>query len=375
LTGAMADEPERPRIRESPFETWRSGFWDDILTRTNPATKRRYMTATIALVAVIGAVDYLTGFEFSFLVFYLLPVCIAVAAVGWRFGVATAALSVATWLVGDICAGARYAHPLAMTWNGLIALSTYLVVIWLLASLISLKREVDERVRQRTVALTEEIAERVRLEEAIIKISERERSVIGHELHDGLSQHLTGTALVAQAVGTRLAVRSEPEADEMRKVVSLIEQGIEQTRRLAKGLLLAEVEGGGLVNALRDLTAATRAQHRIDCELLTDSESWPVGDGVATHLYRIAEEAVRNAARHGRARRIDIRWLAEPGGLVLEVRDDGSGVPEAAGRGAGLGLRIMAHRAAMIGASFGIGPAPGGGTSVRCRLPSPARQP
>jgi signal transduction histidine kinase len=368
----MTREPIATRIREGPLEAWRSGFWRDLLATSNPAAKRRYMTVTIFLVMIIGVVDYLTGFEFSFLVFYLLPVCVAVAAVGWKFGVATAVLSVATWLVGDFFAGARYANPLAMTWNGLIALSTYLVVIWLLASLISLKREVDERVRQRTVALTEEIAERVRLEEALLRISERERSVIGHELHDGLSQHLTGTALVAQAVRSRLAMRSESEADEVQKVVSLIEQGIEQTRRLAKGLLLAEVEGGGLVDALRDLTVATMAQYRIDCELFNFSDVWSVDDRVATHLYRIAEEAVRNAARHGGASRIEIRLTSDAEAYTLQVRDNGSGFPRPAALGKGLGLRIMAHRAAMAGAVLTFDDVPGGGTSVACRLARPA---
>jgi signal transduction histidine kinase len=333
------------------------------------------MAATFALVAVIGVADYLTGFELSFLVFYLLPVCMAVAAVGWRFGILTAALSVATWLVGDYLAGARFANPLTPGWNALIALSTYLVVIWLLASLIALQREMEHRVRQRTAALTDEIAERVRLEKAVLGVSERERSSIGHDLHDGLSQHLTGTALVAQALGAKIAGRSADDAAEVQKIVRLIEQGIEQTRRLAKGLLLAEVESNGLVNALNELAVATRAQFRVECLLDCQTEACPGEGGAATHLYRIAEEATRNAARHGRARRIDIRWSAEPGCLVLEVRDDGAGIPEPARRGQGLGLGIMAHRAAIIGASFGIERIPSGGTSVVCKLPHPAPQP
>jgi signal transduction histidine kinase len=346
-----------------------------MIATSDPAAKRRYMAATFALVAVIGAADYLTGFELSLLVFYLLPVCMAVAAVGWRFGVVTAILSVATWLVGDILAGAHYANPLAPGWNALIALCTYLVVVWLFASLIALQREMETRVLQRTAALTDEIAERVRLEKAILGIAERERSAIGHDLHDGLSQHLTGTALVAQALGTKLASRSAGDAAEVGKIVLLIEQGIEQTRRLAKGLLLAEVERSGLVNALNELSLATRAQYRVECSFDCQTDSGPGEGDVATHLYRIAEEAARNAARHGKAKRIVIGWSAEPQGLVLEVRDDGTGIPEAARRGPGLGLRIMAHRAAMIGASLGVEQLTGGGTSVVCRLPNPAPLP
>ncbi len=333
------------------------------------------MAATFALIAVIGVADYLTGFELSLLVFYLVPVSMAVAAVGWRFGTLAAVLSVATWLAGDILAGARYANPLVPGWNALIALGTYTVVIWLLASVIALQREMEERVRQRTAALTDEIAERVRLEKVVLGITERERRAIGHELHDGLSQHLTGTALVAQALGSKLASRSAEDAADMGKVVSLIEQGIEQTRRLAKGLLLAEIERDGLVTALKDLAARTSSGSRVDCSFECETEVDLGEGGNATHLYRIAEEATRNAVRHGRARHVALSLSSDADGLVLAVRDDGVGLPEASQRGQGLGLRIMAHRAAIVGAAFSIDRQPLGGTSVVCRLAPSAHQP
>src|SRR5580658_2311155 len=258
--------PENPDADRRPSGAWREGYWRRILATSDPSKKKRYMALTFVLVAVIGAADYLTGFELSLLVFYFLPVCVAVAAVDWRFGTLTAVLSVATWLAGDFAAGAPFASSFVPVWSALIALGTYLIVIWLVASVIALHREMEERVRQRTAALTEEIAERVRLEKVVLEITERERRAIGHDLHDGLSQHLTGTALVAQALAAKVATRSAEDAAEMGRVVGLIEQGIEQTRTLAKGLLLAEIERDGLVNALHELAAALRAQHRMECE-------------------------------------------------------------------------------------------------------------
>jgi signal transduction histidine kinase len=329
------------------------------------------MAVTFGLVVVIGVADFLTGFQLSLLVFYFLPVCLAVAGVGWRFGVLTAVASVAVWLTADIAAGAHYANTFVAGWNALIALGTYLVVVWLLASVMGLQREMEERVRQRTVALTEEIAERKRLEKVVLEISERERRTIGHDLHDGLSQHLTGTALVAQALGAKLAARSAGEAGEMGKIVGLIEQGIEQTRSLAKGLLLAEIERGGLATALQELAAATRAQHRVECEFGCAVAIELEESGTATHLYRIAQEATRNAVRHGRARRIAITLASEAGQLVLTVRDDGAGLPPVAARGQGLGLRIMAHRAALIGGTFAVAADSQGGTVAVCRVPLP----
>jgi signal transduction histidine kinase len=331
----------------------------------------RYMTLTFALVAVIGAADYLSGFELSLLVFYFLPVCIAVAAVDWRFGTLTAVLSVATWLVGDYAAGAHFVNTFVPIWNALIALGTYLIVVWLLASVIALQREMEVRVLQRTAALRDEMAERVRLEKAVLEISERERRAIGHDLHDGLSQHMTGTSLVAQALETRMAPRAPQDAAEVAKIVGLIEQGIEQTRSLAKGLLLAEIERDGLASALQELAESLRSQHGIACEFSCEAAASLDESGTATHLYRIAVEATRNAIRHGRARRIDLGLSVEGEGLVLSVRDDGSGLPAPSGRGQGLGLRIMAHRAAIIGATLSVEAQPGGGTLVKTRLPHP----
>jgi signal transduction histidine kinase len=227
----------------------------------------------------------------------------------------------------------------------------------------------EERVRQRTASLTDEIAERVRLERAVLEITERERRAIGHDLHDGLSQHLTGTALVAQALCGSLASRSPEDAAEAGKIVGLIEQGIEQTRRLAKGLLLAEIERDGLVTALQGLAANLRGQSRVACEFTCSAAVSLEESGTATHLFRIAEEATRNAVRHGRATRVAIDLRIEPEGIALSVEDNGSGLPLAPSRGHGLGLRIMAHRAAIIGATLSVDSPRAGGTRVTCRLP------
>lgn len=350
------------------FRILREDFWPRVVARDDPDFRRKLIAATLALVAAIGFADFLTGVHLSLLVFYFLPVSLAVAAAGWRFGCAVALLSVAIWMGGDFAAGAHFANPFVPVWNGVIALGTYLVLIWLLSSVLALQREVDERVRQRTAALTEEIAERERLERAVIEIGERERRSVGRDLHDGLGQHLTGTALVAQALAGRLAARGDPEAAEARKVAGLVEEGIEQTRQAAKGLVLGEVERDSLPAALRELAESVRSKFRLDCESQCASEL-PIESPASIHLFRIAQEAVTNAARHGRARRIVIRVKPDAGELELSVSDDGRGLPQPAARGTGLGLRIMAHRAAIIGGRFSVETRPGGGTMVSCRLP------
>ncbi|HEX3729618.1 MAG TPA: sensor histidine kinase [Opitutaceae bacterium] len=349
---------------------WRHGLWTTLACEPHPGLRRTAAALALVLVAVIGAADYLTGFQISLLPFYFIPVCLATAAGGWRLGAATSVASVGTWMLGDFAAGARFASPLVPVWNGIIALGVCGVVVWLLSSLIEAHRDVEQRVRERTAALRQEIAERERLERAVLEIGERERCTIGRDLHDGLGQHLTGTALLAQALGTGLSARHAAEAGEMRKVISLIEEGIDQTRSLAKGLLLAEIESEGLVDSLAEFAAVASQSFQVECRLRCPEPISLRSNGAATHLFRIAQEAVRNAVRHGRARQVEIALLRQGLGLSLTIRDDGCGLPRPLPPSSrGLGLRIMAHRAALIGATVSVVSQAGGGTVVGCRLP------
>jgi low affinity Fe/Cu permease len=128
---------------------------------------------------VIGMVDYLTGFEMQFSVFYLLGVGLAAWFVGKSFGLVMSVLSVLVWIGGDLPAGARYSNPLIPVWNALILTVFYFIVVWLLSSLRSFHRKLEATVRQRTQALTLEMAERQRLEEEILRVSERHQRSAG----------------------------------------------------------------------------------------------------------------------------------------------------------------------------------------------------
>jgi signal transduction histidine kinase len=143
-------------------------------------------------------------------------------------------------------------------------------------------------------------------------------------------------------------------------------------RNLARGLYPVDVEAGGLMDAFQDLAASVTKGARVQCVFECGAPILIHDDAAATHLYRIAQEAVRNALQHGKPKRVGIA-LAESGGLVtLTVEDDGVGVPESAVKSDGLGIRIMAHRAAIIGGTFAIEPGPTGGTIVTCSIPAGA---
>jgi signal transduction histidine kinase len=320
----------------------------------------------LAVLALIGLGDYLTGFELLFSVFYLLEVGLVTWFVGRGFGLVMSLLSVLVWIGGDLAAGAHYSRPFVPIWNATILLVLYGIVVGLLSSLRGLHKELEIKVGQRTDALTQEMAERARLEKEILEVSERERRRIGHDLHDGLCQHLTATALAGQVLEEKLAAKSMPETADANTIVKLIEDGIALARNLARGIYPVQMEADGLMTAFEELANNISSISKIACVFERGSPVLIPDAAVATHLYRIAQEAISNAIRHGKAKRIGISLWDQAGVVTLTLEDDGVGLPETWQKGQGLGTRIMAHRAAMIGATLVLEPSPTGGTLVRC---------
>ena len=327
------------------------------------------LAVSLALVAVIGGVDYLTGYAIFFSAFYLIPVALAAWYAGGKYGIAMSILSVLTSVVGDYVAGASYPSAFVPVWNGLISLTVYLVVVKTLTSLQKLQNELEERVRQRTRALTNEMQERARLEKEILEVSEREQRRIGHDLHDSVCQHWAATAMAGQVLSEKLAAKSQPERLDADEIVRLAENGITLTRNLAHGISPVEMEMDGLVTALREFATNTHQMFKVKCTFDCDAPT-PISDAAtATHLYRIVQEAVQNAIRHGKPKQIIISLADEKKTVELMIEDDGAGLPDDWQANRGLGTRIMAHRAAMIGGRFSIEPNPTGGTLVRCSIP------
>ncbi len=327
-----------------------------------------FITTALLIVAVIGTVDYLTGFETSFSVFYLLAIGLAAWFVGRGSAIFVSILSVVVSLGGDLARGAHFSSPLVPAWNAVIAIAFYLVVVWLLTVLRSLQRELEARVQQRTAALKEEMAERERLERELLEISEREQRRIGQDLHDSLCQHLTGTTLAVQVLEEKLAARNLPEASEANKVVELVEEGINLSRKLAKGLHPVDMEADGLMLALEEYAATSSELFKVSCRFECDLPVLIHDAATAGHLFRIAQEAVGNAIKHGKARNILIRLDASEEATVLSVKDDGVGLTEPLPKNRGMGLRIMAFRSGMIGGTFNARRDETGGTLVTCEL-------
>ena len=205
-----------------------------------------------------------------------------------------------------------------------------------------------------------------RLEREIQQISEKEKRRIGQDLHDGLGQWLTGIACMVKTMEQKLANRGLPEANDAKTITTMVNETIAQARDLARGLCPVELETNGLQAALQELTTRVETLFSVDCKLKAPQFVRVYDNAAAVHLYRIAQEAINNAIKHGEARKITVELAAMNAQVILTVTDDGCGLPKGVGKARGMGLRVMNYRAGMIGANVTIESPPEGGTVVRC---------
>jgi PAS domain S-box-containing protein len=217
-----------------------------------------------------------------------------------------------------------------------------------------------------------DITERQRLEKAILEVSAREQRRIGEDLHDGLGQHLTGIAFMSKVLESKLCDKSLPESGDAAKIVVLVNEAINKTRELSRGLLPVVSDAHGLMSALTRYAEEIQDLFRITCRFECGAPVLVYDVNVATHLYHIAREAVNNAIKHGEPNHVVIGLSAENGEGTLSIQDDGEGISETPADHAGMGLNIMSYRANMIGGSLDVGKNFTGGTSVVCLFPLPA---
>lgn len=219
------------------------------------------------------------------------------------------------------------------------------------------------------VGIARDITQRRELQRQLAEISAYEQQRLGQQLHDGLGQQLLGVGLLGKALQKSLQARQLPEAETAGRCVEVIETAQRQVRAMIRGVQPVEVEGHTLPAALAQLADSTETVSRIPCTFACDGPVLPTDARVATHLFYIGQEAVQNAVKHAGAGSIDVRLESRDGRTTLSVRDDGRGIEPGAEREGGMGIRIMHHRAAVIGATLQIGPGDGGGTLVQCALP------
>jgi signal transduction histidine kinase len=209
-----------------------------------------------------------------------------------------------------------------------------------------------------------------RLEREVLEISEREQQRIGQDLHDDLCQQLVAIQYSAASVKRDLKARGDSTAVMAGEVVDLLKGTLLSTRQMARRIFPVNLDQAGLMSALQELATNSSRFFDIECRFECPEPILVEDNATGAHLYRIAQEALSNAVRHGQAKEVIISLTHEPHQLGLTISDNGIGLkPAAAAESTGMGLHIMHYRSRMIGATLRVESLPEGGTRVRCTLP------
>jgi signal transduction histidine kinase len=223
----------------------------------------------------------------------------------------------------------------------------------------------DVHILQSVSSVLAAAIDRRKLEEELLAISGREQQRIGQDLHDGLCQQLAGIEFRNSVLALQLA-KEEAAKIEAERIGELIRDATRQARLLAQGLSPVQLEANGLMSALEELTSNASKLFNITCRFECPRPVLVADNTVATHLYRIVQEAITNAVKHGHAKSIVVSLSSSADESTLKITNNGAEFPAGANAKGGLGLRIMEYRAEMIGATLKI--SSGKGTTVACTL-------
>ncbi|MGB8167859.1 MAG: sensor histidine kinase [Chthoniobacteraceae bacterium] len=315
---------------------------------------------SLVLVGLIGWIDYVTGREWSFFVCYALPIVIVVRKTNRGVGFAFALLCAAVW-----CAAQFGGNPYETKWGFALAAASrlfYFFVLVIAAAALKAQRNLD-RARIQTLEHAQE------LEREILRTSEREQQRIGRDLHDTLGPHLAAIGYAATFLANELRQREQPEAGKADQIREMVSEAVSLTRGLARGLFPVQMDGSGLAMALQDLAAISSRLSGIAVTFFETGDPLVADPQDAMQLYRIVQEAVNNAAKHGDAKNVTIVMSKNENSLSLVIADDGKGITTTQSGTGGVGFHSMKYRARDLGGTLEITSNPGDGTIISCEIP------
>lgn len=319
----------------------------------------------LGVLLATGTLDFLTGYDVSYFLFYLVPIVFTFRLLGTAFAFGMCALSIVTWLLANTTNGQPHVGLISPFWS----ISMQFLIFVLVVSLLTVRKRLQKQAHQHTEFISRAKLTRLRLEQEVLEASEREQRKIGHDLHDNLCQQLTASALAGKVLANQLAAQSRPEADTANQLADMMEKAIEQTRTLSRSLRPIAMKEEGLEDGLRELASNVSSSGTAACGFECSQTVSLATMNANMHLYRIAQEAISSAIRYGRAKNIVMELKAEAGKIILVITDDGAGLSSDAWIKDGLGRQIMNYRASMISATLEVELPPQGGTRITCSLP------
>jgi signal transduction histidine kinase len=321
---------------------------------------------SLVLVGMIGWVDHVTNWEWSCFAPYAVPIVLVTWQAGRRLGFVFALICATTCWVADFGSNPYHTH----LGFALAVLCWWLYFSILVVAVAALKtrRELD-RLHIETLERTQA------LERQILRTSEREQQRIGRDLHDSLGPQLAAIRYAATFLADELHQQGRPEAAKAEQLCQLTGDANSLARDLMRGIFPMQMEGSGLAMALKDLAGTTSSLTGISVSLCETGDIQVKDPEAGMHLYRIAQEAVNNAAKHGGPRRITIGLHQMQDVLRLTVADDGKGMAQPPDSSRGMGLDSMRYRARELGGELKIEAQPGEGCIISCEMPVGSTKP
>ncbi len=326
-------------------------------------------------ILAVGGADFLVPHPFSFDALYFLPVFLVSWAAGRSGGLPISVLAALVWTFCDL-GNHELSRLGAILWNGLSRLAILLSVALLVSYVRGVQGHLNSAIAERTRQLQQELARSSAIQKELAAARQREQRRIAGELHDGLGQVLGSLAFQAKLLAGRLNGTDPALAREAEALVKALNQSVAQTRALSHLLDPVGAESGGLFCGLSRLVDDCGRAFGVDCTWEAPKELPALPPETELQLYRIAQESIHNAARHGKPSRVAVRASCENGALKLTVTDNGGGFQLGApvnGWEPGIGLALMRYRAGAIGGQLELQSSPGQGCRVSCTVPLPAQ--
>jgi signal transduction histidine kinase len=333
-------------------------FWMAFFTSPCLRQRSSVFVLAILLVLLIGYVDHITEWELSVFIFYALPIFLFARRGDLRMALLVAVLCGLAWYWANH--GSQPYHSVSgYLWAAINRLAYFISVAIGGTALHDQREQMRARLEE---------SERARaLEQEIVRVSELEQMRIGQDLHDGLCQHLAAIDCAAACLKADLETETRPEAEAVGAIQQMLKDAVVEARNLARGISPVHAEADDLPAVLQELADTTNQRSGIEAVFTQYGEAVPLEPQTALHVYRIAQEAVRNAVKHAAAARVDITLNCKDDFLILTVADNGrgfAGTPNSKGMGVG----SMRYRARLIGAELDIATGPQGGTTIQCKL-------